>query len=639
MCAFAVLLLLCCRAANAADANAGLFGLGLYNKGVGAPDEFTVNANNIDAKKDMCWAAPEAPIDAGRVKPTDAVGGNQAEFEGRSTNFGCYYTVGGVYTGGVPGAGGGNAGTWWADFDDGTNANIVMWVNSRSSSDDNIPFQRTGILNLSLVNGDASRTYSLAPQSGGAGAVTFDPSSVILTTTSPARQITMTGTKIGHVQIGSLVIVDPQSTIPVSVNSAATTVVGVAAVVDAAHPQAIGPVYVPVGKPVTLQAQPDPTGAGWPPLTPSWALTQPSGSTLSLPEPGAITATLTPTIPGDYVLTATCGTSSKSITVKAFKLTLVTPQSGGDPVNHPVDSGDGQNEFTYNTASSGVLTIGMKATVEPSGVASAIASRTTFSVDEISGSTKSWGSGNWNGAAYASGDTLMCWVWFTNLPSSNAAFGAKTAKLKYDGNDVDSVPYEVFYMKNEKNHPRDATNSDWPNWMYYWLQTVTPQGPSGIHWYYAASTYATIGTNDIRLSDGDSVTYGAPYGIHNPLEGIDNFAWKVTHESQHYADYWTCWNNDVARWDNANGKDGPDDDKDRDKIPNRLEDVNLNGVYDAGDLYDWQVKNTPTLGRPVVIVNDFEDWNCQRNKGATGDHSKDWAAPGMQHGTLNKYDD
>jgi hypothetical protein len=74
-------------------------------------------------------------------------------------------------------------------------------------------------------------------------------------------------------------------------------------------------------------------------------------------------------------------------------------------------------------------------------------------------------------------------------------------------------------------------------------------------------------------------------------------------------------------------------------ISNSTEDMNLNGVYDAGDLYDWETYNTPTAGRPVSILNDFEDWNCQRHKDATGDHSKDWGNPGMQHNTKDKYDD
>jgi hypothetical protein len=87
------------------------------------------------------------------------------------------------------------------------------------------------------------------------------------------------------------------------------------------------------------------------------------------------------------------------------------------------------------------------------------------------------------------------------------------------------------------------------------------------------------------------------------------------------------------------GHSGPADDKDADVIPNNTEDVNLNGSYDAGDLYDWEAYNTPTPGRPAIIENDFEDWNCQRHTDVTGDHSVDWGDPGMQHNTKDRYDD
>jgi hypothetical protein len=124
------------------------------------------------------------------------------------------------------------------------------------------------------------------------------------------------------------------------------------------------------------------------------------------------------------------------------------------------------------------------------------------------------------------------------------------------------------------------------------------------------------------------------------LEGIDNFAWTVIHESQHYKDWVDFWGNNHADWfNNKIGNDGPGDDKDGDRIPNSVEDVNSNGVYDAGDLYDWEKLNTPTPGRPAAIINDFEDWDCQRHTGATGDHSADWANPGMQHQTIDKYND
>ncbi|MCI5151011.1 MAG: hypothetical protein D3916_16780 [Candidatus Electrothrix sp. MAN1_4] len=59
-----------------------------------------------------------------------------------------------------------------------------------------------------------------------------------------------------------------------------------------------------------------------------------------------------------------------------FKIEMITP--AGDPVNSPDNSGDGQNEFTYSSASPGVLTMNLKANVTPSGVAEKIKDQCLF---------------------------------------------------------------------------------------------------------------------------------------------------------------------------------------------------------------------------------------------------------------------
>ena len=321
-----------------------------------------------------------------------------------------------------------------------------------------------------------------------------------------------------------------------------------------------------------------------------------------------------------------------------FKIDLITP--AGDPINAAVQSGDGQNEFTYSTASPGVLTMNLKARVTPSGIASWIRDRCLFAVDTIAGSTLAWDAANLGGKPTASGDDLLATVTFTGLPANNMAFGSKRATVYFKAYKQDERFYEVFYPRNEKNHPANSSNADWPNWMFYWLQTVTPLGSPAPTFKYGTYTRFTPGTTEITLSDGDAESFSAPYGNHNPLKGIDNFTWTVIHESQHYKDWLDLWSNNYADWlHNHRGNSGPGDDKDADRIPNSTEDVNLNGAYDAGDLYDWEAYNTPTPGRPASILNDFEDWNCQRHTGVTGDHSGDWGDPGMQHQTKDKYND
>ena len=320
------------------------------------------------------------------------------------------------------------------------------------------------------------------------------------------------------------------------------------------------------------------------------------------------------------------------------KIELVTPD--GDPVNAPDDSGDGQNEFTFSPANPGVLTMELKAKVRPAQAADKVAKDCVFSVDAIGASTMKWANNNPGGKAVADNGFLKATVTFTGLPAQNSDFGKKVAKISYGAHVCDKNDYEVFFPKNEINHPSNSGNASWPNWMYYWLQTVSPLGNPSPRFVYGNSSGFYPGTQTICLSVGDSVSYSAPYGVNNPLDGIDNFSWTVIHESQHYKDWLDLWGNNVTTWMAHRGGNNPQDDKDGDRIQNRIEDINLNGVYDnATDLYDWQNPNTPTPNRPGGIINDFEDWNCQRHKDAKGDHSKDWGDPGMQHKTKDKYDD
>ena len=122
---------------------------------------------------------------------------------------------------------------------------------------------------------------------------------------------------------------------------------------------------------------------------------------------------------------APCDLSGYVARLIVLKVELITP--AGDPVNAAVQSGDGQNEFTYSTASPGVLTMNLKAKVTPSGVANQIKDQCLFTVDAIAGSTLAWDTANPGGKPTASGDDLLATVTFTGLPANNSDFGAKKA--------------------------------------------------------------------------------------------------------------------------------------------------------------------------------------------------------------------
>lgn len=320
------------------------------------------------------------------------------------------------------------------------------------------------------------------------------------------------------------------------------------------------------------------------------------------------------------------------------KVEFVTP--AGDPVSAPKDAGDGQNEFTFSTANLGVLTMNLKARVTPAAAAPTIAADCRFEVGAVGTSAMAWAAANPRGKAIGNGGFLTATVAFTGLPDKNDAFGKKKAILLLNGRKLDENDYEVFFPKNATNHPCTPSNSNWPNWMFYWLQTVEPLGSPAPDFVYGTSSRFTAGTKTITLSDGDAGSYNAPYGANNTLCGIDNFAWTVIHESQHYKDWQDFWANNVSNHRSHVGGVELCDDKDGDRIPNGIEDANQNGIYEPSiDLYDWQQNNTPTPHRPSTIRNDFEDWNCQRHKNVKGDHSKDWGDPGMQHKTRDKYND
>ncbi|MCG8450277.1 MAG: hypothetical protein MI725_11970, partial [Pirellulales bacterium] len=103
-----------------------------------------------------------------------------------------------------------------------------------------------------------------------------------------------------------------------------TKVVGVDRIIVAgSSPEDEGPAGICFGNSVTLEAKPCPDGASFPGGKPVWTLvSKPPGSTLSDSLGGGATKTITPDVPGSYIVKAECGTSSDTFTVVAVKLTL-----------------------------------------------------------------------------------------------------------------------------------------------------------------------------------------------------------------------------------------------------------------------------------------------------------------------------
>lgn len=90
-----------------------------------------------------------------------------------------------------------------------------------------------------------------------------------------------------------------------------------------------GPIYIPLGNSITLQAYPDPGWGSFPSGQPVWSLTtKPAGSSLSSTlGSGTDTKVITPDVAGQYVITAECGSSSDTFTLYAFKAEITTSTS------------------------------------------------------------------------------------------------------------------------------------------------------------------------------------------------------------------------------------------------------------------------------------------------------------------------
>jgi len=99
------------------------------------------------------------------------------------------------------------------------------------------------------------------------------------------------------------------------------TVVGVEKVVKEGESNEVGPIFVCLNGEVDLEAIPD-TGSTFPDGEPTWEITsRPDPENPGDPQPGSLSATDENAtlsdldVPGDYVIKATCGTSSDTITV------------------------------------------------------------------------------------------------------------------------------------------------------------------------------------------------------------------------------------------------------------------------------------------------------------------------------------
>ncbi len=362
--------------------------------------------------------------------------------------------------------------------------------------------------------------------------------------------------------------------------------------------------------------------------------------------------------PGEYNAKLTvkckkCGPGEKTDTVKVYvvQVELVTPK--GDPVAAPKSSGDGQNEFTFSNASPGVLTINFKAKVTPNTVdLNKVKDKVFFTVANV-GSAPTWDGANPGGKSSVSGTELVAKASFSGLPANNADFGIKNVELKFDGTVIESPNIEVFFSRDEINHPGGQAGS--PNWFHYWNQT--PAGDNDLI-YSASANYGETpamlnwsgyaGSRD-RIDVSGLVTGSDTRrdGSGQTVTGIDLFATTVAHENQHVSQIYS--NNGLAYYQgvtgalrNAAGAGWSFNVGFGNASWSHFTDVDGNGSFNAGDTdldanrndFGESIEvNAPALTCQSNTVAGAIECDAELKETIAEDtyKNKDWGDPGKQH--------
>ena len=342
-----------------------------------------------------------------------------------------------------------------------------------------------------------------------------------------------------------------------------------------------------------------------------------------------LTRTVTKTNCALTTITFKAGTSSNVVKVIVFEMKLLTPD--GDPVAAPKDSGDGQNEFTFDSATPGVLTVPVKVSVCPDEaiVRTLLQGKIKATIGTVGGSVRAWdnpdpGDTNVGIAVYNAGAWIAT-ATYTWLPTNNGDFGLKSVTVTETNAGClnKTAQFEVFFPKTEKNHPNPESGVS-PNWYYYWKQT-TANKVSGtmIYTNIARSNFDYFDGKKVKLGNDAAGTQIAAWGT---PKGIDCFAWTTAHEGKHHNQLTGFW---PTNWVGTN-------DVDSDWLPNGQE-----ATYMAPRTYIQTNAATfpDAIGYGQNPIPDAEDIDMRSQASPFGldplwkngdADTVDWANPGKQ---------
>ena len=303
---------------------------------------------------------------------------------------------------------------------------------------------------------------------------------------------------------------------------------------------------------------------------------------------------------------------------------FITP--AGDPVTQPKDAGDGQNEFTFNSAKPGILEINLKIKVPGIGKMSAdIQNKFLFDIDAIGNSQMQWEQANPGGKPTFTGDLMTAKVKFTGLPQNNSDFGKKMARLNFDGEKLLEEDFEVFYTGTARNHhEQQSPNFSYPNWFVFYKQNA---GGGAYRYDPFGQSYSFPGGGDgtIRLSE-DAYTKGGNFYFETAQQGERlRLVKEVGGTTSFYTSFIGVLAHERHHANNETRDDSLDPDGDRmsstfEQETSMTDPANSHSA-DGGDRHDdSEVYANGPIEKAAVDAADT---------------SMDWANPGSNHGKDN----
>lgn len=198
---------------HAANSETPVSTTGKYDSQVAAPDKLTTTDGNKSLTVTGGDAAPDRPLDQGKVRHT-AMDGATITFDGRSTGWGCTFTVKGVYV--IEAANAAEVRSarrnkeknkWTSTFEEEDNARLVLEINEDGPADDVVLMGNSGgRLKIWILDTTGSHTVTLAADL--ADKLSGLPETVSVAAGNTPTEVVLNGAASGQVTITANTTID-----------------------------------------------------------------------------------------------------------------------------------------------------------------------------------------------------------------------------------------------------------------------------------------------------------------------------------------------------------------------------------------------------------------------------------------------